>query len=72
MKRRITLDSNGRFVSKRRRTRYDATALRQRYEDVEIARNITIEKLSLCKRGCKRTFQDDHNEFVARRVLRRD
>lgn len=59
------VDYTGNIVRKRRRIQYDATALCQRYENVEIASNIIIEKLSLYKEGCKRTFRGENNEFVA-------
>ena len=59
------VEYTGNIVRKQRKIQYDVTALCQRYENVEIARDIIIEKLSLCKEGCKRTFRGDHNEFVA-------
>lgn len=54
----------GTIVKKRKMTVYDATPLFQRYKNVEIARNIAIDKLSLCKEGRKRTFGGDKNEVV--------
>lgn len=58
------VDFTGKTVRKQRIIPYDATALCQHYEKVDVARNITIEKLSLCKEGCKRIYRGDHNEFV--------
>lgn len=58
------MSNTGTIVRKRRRLNYDATLLFQRYKNVEIARDIIIEKLSLYKEGRKRTFRGDENEFV--------
>lgn len=58
------VDFNGNIVKKRRSPDWDATALCQSYENVEIARDIIIEKLSLCKEGRIRTFRGEHSEFV--------
>lgn len=60
----IFVDATGNILKKRRMVQYDATALCQRYENVEIARNIIFEKLSLYKEGCKRTYRGDHHEFL--------
>ena len=58
------IDYDGTIVRKERMANYDVTPLFQHYENVEIARNIAIDKLSLCKTGRKRTFGGDKNEFV--------
>lgn len=58
------VDYDGNIVRKERKPDYDATPLQQRYENVEIAGDIIIEKLSLYKEGRKRTFGGDKNEFV--------
>ncbi len=58
------MSHTGTIVRKQRMAEYDATPLFQHYENVEIARDIVIEKLSLCKEGRKRTFRGDKNEFV--------
>lgn len=54
----------GSIVKKRRHAKYDATPLSQRYENVEIARDIIVEKLSLFKEGAKRTFGGGKNNLV--------
>lgn len=54
------VDYTGSTVRKSRELEYDAAPLSRRYENVEIARDITIEKLSLYKQGRKRTFSGDN------------
>ena len=56
---------SGSVVRKRVIPDYDATALCQRYENAEIAKDIIIENFSLCKEGRVRAFRGDNNEFVA-------
>ncbi|CAD6572061.1 MAG: hypothetical protein ASARMPREDX12_000358 [Alectoria sarmentosa] len=54
----------GSVVIKPRDPEYDVKPLLQRYENVEIVKDLIIEKLSLFKEGRKRTFRGDKNEFV--------
>lgn len=51
-------------MRKQRSYKYDVMPLFQRYENFDIAKDIIIGKLSLCKEGRKRTFQGDKNVFV--------
>ena len=59
------VDHAGKTVRKQMQLEFDAEALFQRYENFDIASNIIIEKLSLCKEGRIRTFGGDKKEFVA-------
>lgn len=61
---RTFVADTGNIVTKPRDPEYDAKPLLQRYENVEIVRDLIIEKLSLFKEGRKRTFRGDKNEFV--------
>ena len=65
MRTQTFVDYTGNIVRKRKKIPYDVTALCQRYKNAEIAKDIIIEKLSLCKEGRIRTFRGEHNEFVA-------